>query len=119
MQQTEDICSLTVPERRVRLLGDETSFRAAFSRFGPNDEQNGLTLAKLERLGQEAEILRAYSDGTVTVRFDDGVEHDMPMEACVAHARSVPQIVETFTDFTATLKFWDGSHMMLLHGADI
>ena len=75
---------LMVPGRRVRLLGDKTSFRAAFSRFGPNDEQNGLTLAKLERLGQEAELLHAYSDGTVTARFDDGLEYDMPVEALEA-----------------------------------
>ena len=68
-----------VPGLRVRLLGDKASFRLAFSRF-PKDEVNGLGPAKLERLGQEAEILQSYSDDTVTCRFDDGVLHDMPVE---------------------------------------
>ena len=65
---------------RMRLLIDEVSFGEAFSRF-PNDEVNGLSPDKLKRLGQEAEILEVYSDGTVTCRFDDGVRHDMPIEA--------------------------------------
>ena len=69
-----------VPGTRVRLLSSETLFREAFSRF-PNDELNGYSTAKLERLGQEAEILQEYSDRTVTCRFDDGVRHDMPIEA--------------------------------------
>ena len=91
-----DITGLVAPERRVRLLGDETDFRAAFSRFGPNDEQNGLTLVKLGRIGQEAELLHAYDDGTVTVRFDDGREHDMPVEALAVRApvEAPPVIVE-------------------------
>ena len=65
---------------RTRLLIDEVSFKEAFSRF-PNDEHNGLSPNKLKRLGQEAEILEVYTDGTVTCRFDDGVLHDMPVEA--------------------------------------
>ena len=93
---------LTLPERRVRLLGDETNFRAAFARFGPNDELNGLTLAKLERFGQEAELLHAYDDGTVTVRFDDGREHDMPIEALAAEHRGL--LVERRPISTAQLQ---------------
>ena len=65
---------------RLRLLGDEASFREAFSRF-PNDEVNGLSQDKLKRLGQEAVILKTFADFTATCRFDDGVLHDMPMEA--------------------------------------
>ena len=65
---------------RTRLLTDEVSFKEAFSRF-PNDEPNGLSPDKLKRLGQEAEILEVYDDATVTCRFDDGVQHDMPIEA--------------------------------------
>ena len=64
----------------MRLVGDRTSFRDAFLRFNPNNELNGLTLAKLERVGREAELLDTYTDGTVTVIFDDGVAHDMPEE---------------------------------------
>ena len=65
---------------RMRLLIDEVPFKEAFSRF-PNDRRNGLSPDKLKRLGQEAEILNVYDDGTVTCRFDDGVQHDMPIEA--------------------------------------
>ena len=65
---------------RVHLLDDEALFLEAFSRF-PNDEVNGLNPAKLEKLGQEAEILEAYSDHTVKCKFDDGAMHDMPVEA--------------------------------------
>ena len=65
---------------RMRLLIDEMSFKEAFSRF-PNDGLNGLSPDKLKRLGQEAEILEVYDDATVTCRFDDGVQHDMPIEA--------------------------------------
>ena len=65
---------------RMRLLIDEMSFKEAFSRF-PNDGLNGLSPDKLKRLGQEAEILNVYDDGTVTCRFDDGVQHDMPIKA--------------------------------------
>ena len=65
---------------RMRLLIDEVSFKDAFSRF-PNDKLNGLSPDKLKRLGHEAEILDVYTDGTVTCRFDDGVQHDMPVEA--------------------------------------
>ena len=65
---------------RVRLLSDETSFNESFRRF-PNDEVNGLSSAKLDRLGQEVEILETYADETVTCRFDDGVQYDMPIEA--------------------------------------
>ena len=79
---------LVVPERRMRLLSDDKSFRDAFSRFGPNDKQNGFTIAKLGRLGQEAELLQAYTDGTVTVRFEDGLELDMPVEALEARQPS-------------------------------
>ena len=91
-----DTSGLAVPERRMRLLGDEASFRDAFSRFGPNDKQNGLTLEKLARRGQEAYIQAAYSDGTVTVRFDDGLEYDVPIEAVEARAptKAPPEIVE-------------------------
>ena len=64
---------------RMRLLSDEASFREAFSRF-PNDDINGLSPDKLMRLGQEAQILQTYTDGTVTCRFDDGAQHDMPVE---------------------------------------
>ena len=91
-----DTSGLAVPERSMRLLGDEASFRDAFSRFGPNDKQNGLTLEKLARRGQEAYIQAAYSDGTVTVRFDDGLEYDVPIEAVEARAptKAPPEIVE-------------------------
>ena len=65
---------------RIHVLSDETSFREAFLRF-PNDELNGISPAKLERLGQEAVILNAYSDYTVTCRFDDGAQYDMPADA--------------------------------------
>ena len=64
----------------MRLLIDEMSFKEAFSQF-PNDGLNGLSPDKLKRLGQEAEILEVYDDATVTCRFDDGVQHDMPLEA--------------------------------------
>ena len=69
-----------VPGLRVRVLGDETSFREAFSHF-PNDELNGISPAKLERLGQEAVILNTFVDNTVTCRFDDGAQYDMPANA--------------------------------------
>ena len=65
---------------RVRLLEDESLFREAFVRF-PSDEVNGLSPDKLNRLGQEAEVLDMYNDSTITVRFDDGVRHDIPLEA--------------------------------------
>ena len=67
----------------VHLLSDEASFREAFSRF-PNDAVNGLSPDKLKRLGQEAEVLQTYDDSTVKVRFDDGLEHDLPVEALVS-----------------------------------
>lgn len=67
----------------VHLLSDEASFREAFSRF-PNDAVNGLSPDKLKRLGQEAEVLQIYEDSTVKVRFDDGLEHDLPVEALVS-----------------------------------
>ena len=69
-----------VPGLRVRLLSDEVSFMEAFQRF-PDDELNGISPVKLERLGQEAIILASYHDNTVTCRFDDGAQHDMPIEA--------------------------------------
>ena len=74
---------------RVRLLSDEASFREAFLRF-PNDAVNGLSPEKLKRLGQEAEILAVYLDGTVGCKFDDGVQHDVPVEALsAAHAATL------------------------------
>ena len=69
-----------VPGLRVRLLSDEVSFMEAFQCF-PDDELNGISPVKLERLGQEAIILASYHDNTVTCRFDDGAQHDMPIEA--------------------------------------
>ena len=68
------------PGARVRLLSDKTLFQEAFSRF-PNDAQNGLSPAKMKRLWQAAEVLHTYWDGTVSCRFDDGVQHDLPVEA--------------------------------------
>ena len=65
---------------RLRLLSDEALFREAFSRF-LTDEVNGLSPDKMKRLGQAAVILSTYDDFTVTCRFDDGVVHDMPIEA--------------------------------------
>ena len=69
-----------VPGMRMRVLGDETSFREACSHF-PNDELNGVSPAKLERLGQEAVIVNTFIDNTVTCRFDDGAQYDMPATA--------------------------------------
>ena len=69
-----------IPGSRVRLLDDQVSFRLAFSRF-PNDKVNGLSPAKMDRLGQEAEIVHMYRDKTFSCRFDDGVLHDLPLEA--------------------------------------
>ena len=79
---------------RVRLLSDETSFRESFRRF-PNDALNGLSPAKLNRLGQEVEILQMYEDETVTCKFDDGVQYDMPIEALSPHASSASQPIPT------------------------
>ena len=69
-----------VPGSRVRVLNSETLFREAFSRF-PYNELNGYSAAKLDRLGQEADILAVYHDQTATCVFDDGVRHAMPIEA--------------------------------------
>ena len=69
-----------VPGMRMRVLGDETSFREACSHF-PNDELNGVSPAKLERLGQEAVIVNTFIDNTVTCRFDDGAQYDKPATA--------------------------------------
>ena len=88
------IASNTIgPGMRVRLLSDEQLFRESFSRF-PNDEVNGFSPDKLQRLGHEAEILQTYTDRTATCRFDDGVRHDMPVEAftLLQHRRSAPPI---------------------------
>ena len=74
---------------RVRLLSDEASFREAFSRF-QTDEVNFLTPKKLERLGQEAEIVEVYNDATVTCRFEDGGHHDVPIEALSAPSFEAP-----------------------------
>ena len=68
------------PGTRMRLLSGETAFMEAFSRF-PNDALNGLSPAKMKRLGQAGEILRTHSDGTVSCRFDDGDQHAFPVEA--------------------------------------
>ena len=73
------ICIELVPGSRVRVLSDKVSFQEAFLRFR-NDEVNGLSPAKLEQLGQEADIINTFSDGTATCEFALGVQHDMPVE---------------------------------------
>ena len=82
---------------QMYLLSDEVSFRGAFSRF-PNDLVNGLTPGKLKRLGQEAEILEVYNDGTVTCRFDDGVQHDVPVEALSTPSHTAVALVASAID---------------------
>ena len=79
----QDIENVVHIGSRVRLLSDEALFREAFLRF-PNDELNGLSPAKLERLGWKAEVLEKYADRTLTFRFEDGVQLDMPSEAIEA-----------------------------------
>ena len=52
----------------------------------------GNTLAKLERLGQEVEVLHAYDDGIFTARFDDRLEYNTPYEAF--ETRAPPDIMK-------------------------
>ena len=71
----------------ARLLSSETLLRKSFSHF-PHDEVNAYSASKLDRLGQEAEILDVHHDQTVTCEFDDGVRHDMPIEAFSVSAQN-------------------------------
>ena len=66
--------------RCVKLHADESSLSSSFARV-VNDVVNGPTSDKLQRRGQEAEIMHAYGDRTVTCKFDDGAELDFPMES--------------------------------------
>lgn len=68
-----------LPGERVRLLGSEYAYRSSFRRF--QDEQNGVTEAKLKRMGQECVIQATFNDDTLTCAFDDGVTVDFPFES--------------------------------------
>ena len=64
----------------VRLLSDVAAFRSSFSRFS-SDSLNGLTDAKLARIGQLAKIGMSYNDHTATCEFSDGTVLDFPAES--------------------------------------
>eukprot|EP00746_Dinoflagellata_sp_MGD_P058188 gnl/MRDRNA2_/MRDRNA2_249523_c0_seq1.p1 gnl/MRDRNA2_/MRDRNA2_249523_c0~~gnl/MRDRNA2_/MRDRNA2_249523_c0_seq1.p1 ORF type:complete len:175 (-),score=48.12 gnl/MRDRNA2_/MRDRNA2_249523_c0_seq1:103-627(-) len=65
---------------RVRLLASEDAFRKSFARF-VGDECNGFAEKKLLRLGAKATVTEVFEDDfTVTVKFDDDVQFDLPWE---------------------------------------
>ena len=66
----------------VRLLSDAAAFRSSFSRFS-SDPLNGLTDAKLARIGQLAKINTSFGDYTATCEFQDGTVLDLPYESFV------------------------------------
>ena len=55
-------------------------FKAAFRRF-PHDPTNGWNMQKHMRRGQQPRIVEVFSDKTMTVRFNDGMQFDLPWEA--------------------------------------
>ena len=77
---------------RIRLLADENAFRQSFARF-EGDDENGFSLEKLKRMGQEAEVNDVYSDGTIRAEFDDEETFDFPFESVLA--RAIPYATAT------------------------
>ena len=68
-----------VIEGCVRLHADETDLVRSFDRF--DDEVNGVSAAKITRVGQFAEIVDVFRDRTMTCKFADGVLLDFPFES--------------------------------------
>ena len=78
---------------RIRLLADENAFRQSFARF-EDDDENGFSLEKLERMGQKATADYVDdSDRTITAKFDDEETLDFPFESVLA--RAIPYATAT------------------------
>jgi len=68
-----------LPGERVRLLQEETAFRAAFKRF-PAQSLNGYSAEKWAKRGQECIIEKTFNDKTITCVFADNSRLDFPWE---------------------------------------
>ena len=64
----------------MHLLSDVATFRSSFSRFSSNT-LNGLTDAKLARIGQLAKTNNTFDNDTATCEFADGTMLDFPAES--------------------------------------
>ena len=68
------------PGACVRLLSNVTAFWTSFSRFN-SDPLNGLTDAKLARIGQLVKINTSFNGATATCEFSDGAMFDFPTQS--------------------------------------